>query len=88
MNEEELQRFRAFANANPDLQSQLNQATSPTELVSLAHARGFELSFNDLLIGARDWQDPYWPWAGKSKQFFRFFFHEGRLPGPDDVNAQ
>lgn len=87
MNEEELLRFRRFANANPDFQAQLRQVKTPTELVSLAHARGFELNLNDLLIGARDWNDPHWVWAGKSKQFFRFFFHEGRLPSPEEVSG-
>ena len=87
MNEEELQRFRDFANATPEFQAQLSQVCTPSELVNLAHSRGFELTVNDLLIGARDWNDSHWVWAGKSKQFFRFFFHEGRLPGPGEFNG-
>lgn len=87
MNEEELQRFRDFVNATTELQPLVSQVSSPGELVELARSHGFELTVNDLLIGARDWHDPHWVWAGKSKQFFRFFFHEGRLPGPADLNA-
>jgi hypothetical protein len=88
MNEAELQRFRAFANATPEFQTELSRVLTPSELVNLAHARGFELTVNDLLIGARDWNDSHWLWAGKGKQFFRFFFHEGRLPGPGELSGR
>lgn len=87
MNEAELQRFRSFAQANADFQDKLKQVTTPAELLALAHARGFELSETDLLIGARDWDEEHWVWSGKSKQFFRFFFHERRLPRPDELSG-
>lgn len=87
MNDAELDRFRAFAQSSPEFQQQLRQVQSPAELIQLAHARGFELSDTDLLIGARDWQEEHWVWSGKSKQFFRFFFHERRLPRPDELSA-
>ncbi len=87
MNEEELRRFRDFANGSPTFQAKAGQVTTPSQLLSLAHAHGFELTLNDLLIGARDWQDTHWVWAGKSKQFFRFFFHEGRLPNPEELSG-
>ena len=87
MNEQELERFRLFACQTPALQDQLSQVQTPSDLVALAHARGFELTTTDLLIGARDWQEDFWVWAGKPKQFFRFFFHEGRLPGPTELSA-
>lgn len=86
MNEEELRRFREFANGSPTFQERASQVVTPSQLLTLAHAHGFELTINDLLIGARDWHDPHWVWAGKSKQFFRFFFHEGRLPSPEELS--
>ena len=87
MNEEELRRFREFANGSPTFQAEAREVSTPSQLLTLAHGCGFELTMTDLLIGTRDWDDPHWPWAGQSKQFFRFFFHEGRLPSPEELNG-
>jgi hypothetical protein len=87
VNEHELNNFRDFVNRNPDVQRLVSAVNSPEQIVELATSRGFALSTTDLLIGAREWNESHWVWAGQPKQFFRFFFHEGRLPGPSELNA-
>ena len=61
-----------------------------TELLALSRRIGTPVEEMDLVLGYRDLDEPFWPWAGMSKQTRRFFVHERKMPtsDPDDLGPE
>lgn len=76
-------RFLNVVRSNPHLQLELKNAKTPGELCALSRRYGFPIELADIHLFYAQWEEPFWPWSGRSKQARRCFVHEGYLP-PND----
>ena len=83
LHERRVQRFLHCIHANPHLQFELRNATTPGELCALSRRYGFPIELSGIHLFYAELEEPFWPWYGRSKQARRCFVHEGHLPAAD-----
>lgn len=78
----ELHGFVSHVRRVEALQLKLRQCVDPWEIIELAHAEGYFLSFNDLRFDSEELEGAceHWPWSGFDSQARRRFFLDDAQP--------
>jgi hypothetical protein len=67
-------RLTRLADGDPQLQAQIQETTSASQLIALAITVGCEFTPSELRSRSRDLSAAYWPWAGKTHRWRRDWF--------------
>ncbi|MEA5416970.1 Nif11-like leader peptide family natural product precursor [Synechococcus sp. BA-132 BA5] len=78
----EASRFYSYAQHNHNIQIQLKNASSISEVVAIVRSYGFRLRSTDFILRKHEWRDHFFPWAGFSTNKVRHFMHSLE-PGVD-----
>jgi len=76
---EELVRFCALLEADPELQRQVQAASNPHQIIDVAQAVDCPISVLELRIWSRELSADWFPWATMGHAWRRAFFQ--RRPG-------
>ena len=71
---EHLIAFAQRCDQDSALQARLAEATSPQQILEIAHTAGFTLSLSQLKQAAPELSATYWPWSGKGFRYRARFF--------------
>ena len=81
--EKRISRFIERIQSVPEVEFAVKQITTMSDLLALSRRIGTPVEEIDIILNYRDLNEPFWPWAGMSKQARRYFVHERKLPNQD-----
>lgn len=66
--------FTAWATLSRTAQTRLQQASSPQEIIAIAHEKGYQITVEQLSHFAHRLTEPHWVWHGRPQHWRREFF--------------